>query len=61
MRDRGLALTADYYVDIDTGLLVYSETRDASGAVLYTMRILSIVLDTPGDDAFALPDGRSAL
>ena len=61
VRDRGLALTADYYVDIDTGLLVYSETRDASGAVLYTMRILSIVLDTPGDDAFALPDGRSAL
>ncbi|MEA4824360.1 MAG: hypothetical protein VB111_09645 [Clostridiaceae bacterium] len=56
--DTELGLAVDYYVDIDTGLLVYSETRDASGSVIYTMRTLSIVRDTPGDDAFTLPDGR---
>jgi len=57
--DAELGLTCDYYVDIASGLLVYSETRRA-GEVIYSLQTLSIVRDTPSDEYFRLPDGRVA-
>ena len=53
--DAGVGLTSDYYVDIDTGLLVRSETRDGIGNTIYTMRIQRIERMTPQDSAFDLP------
>lgn len=55
--DEELKLTVDYLIDIDSGLLVSSETRNESGETLYRMNTLSIELDTPSDDVFLLPDG----
>ena len=58
--DTEMGLTYDYYVDIDTGLLVRSETRDGNGKTIYTMRALSIERTTPEDSVFQLPDGTEA-
>ncbi len=53
--DAVVGLTSDYYVDIDTGLLVRSESRDSSGKTIYTMRTQRIDRMTPDESAFALP------
>ncbi len=53
--DAVVGLTSDYYVDIDTGLLVRSESRDGSGKTIYTMRTQRIDRMTPDESAFALP------
>ena len=53
--DAVVGLTSDYYVDIDTGLLVRSESRDGSGRTIYTMRTQRIERMTPDESAFALP------
>ena len=53
--DAVVGLTSDYYVDIDTGLLVRSESRDSSGKTIYTMRTQRIDRMTPDESVFALP------
>ncbi len=49
-------LVSEYYVDIDTGLLVRSENR-LNGETVYVMQTLSIEQAEPDPALFRLPDG----
>ncbi len=52
--------TYEYYVSLATGLLAASRIYDGD-TLIYEMSADSVTLTVPSDDAFRLPDGKSAV
>jgi hypothetical protein len=58
--DRELDGSSVYYVDIDSGLLIASETL-CGETVIYRMHTETIMVEPPDASLFILPDGRSLM
>jgi NADPH-dependent curcumin reductase CurA len=55
-----LGYTDIYYISAYTGLLSAAETYDGE-TLVYSMTAGNVSLNTPPDDKFVLPDGKSAI
>ena len=50
--------TERYWVSATTGLLIYGETLDKTGSVIYSITATQTDITTQSDDNFVLPDGN---
>lgn len=59
--DPKLLYTERYWVSVSTGLLVYGQTLNESGSVIYSITALRTDISPQNDEIFELPDGTNAL
>ncbi len=58
IRDPLLSYTERYWVSSSTGLLVYGQTLDESGSVIYTISATRTEVSPQSSEHFTLPDGK---
>ena len=58
VRDPTLSYTERYWVSTSTGLLVYGQTLDEKGSVIYTIQATQTDVSPQSNENFTLPNGK---